>query len=211
MIFLIILVAVLLLLLAILFLPIDVSVGFLNDFYVKVKFAGIKVFETDGKDNEDQEQISESDESEPDKPKKEDSAPKKLFGFLKEKYGFIGAVKTLFSFFSDVLYHIKKFLKHIKIKKVILNLTVAGQDAAQTAIEYGVACATVYPVTAMLSSCAEIRFKSINVKSDFNSKKCEFGFSASVRLRAFFLGLTAFKVYKEYKQFLLKENYNERK
>lgn len=210
MIALIILAAVLLILLAVLFLPLDVCIKFLNDFYVKIKFAGVKVFEIEPKSKEKKSAPADtvSDQKAENEAVRES---KQIFSFLKEKYGFMGAVKSVLSFVVDALSHIKRLLKHTKIKRVEFNLTVAGSDAAQTAIEYGVACTAVYPVMAFLNSCAEINFKNINVKSDFNSKGAEFNFSAVVRLRIFFCVLAAFKIYKEYKQFLLKENYNERK
>ena len=211
MIFLIILFVILALLLAVLFFPLDICVKFLNNFHLKIRFAGLKVFETKPKTLENDKNEDESSKNDDIPSKEKTSNTKELFSFLKEKYGFIGAVKTILSFIKDAVSHIKKLLKHTKVKKVELNLTVGSKDAAQTAIEYGVACTVVYPFAAFLSSYTDIGFKSINVKSDFNSQKSEFNFSAVIRLRVFFLAMGAFRVYKEYKHFLIKENYYERK
>lgn len=204
--------AVLLILTAVLFLPVSIHLVFVEDFFVKIKFAGIKVYEIKP-DGEDKEKNQKKDSTEKEE-KQENPATKEgkqLFGFLKEKHGFTGAVKSLLGLLGDVLTHIKKLLRHIKIKRVELKLTVAADDAAQTAIEYGTVCAAAYPVLALLDSCAEVGFKNIDIKSDFNSGKPDFSFSATVRMQIFFLLSAAFGIYTEYKNFTLKENYNERK
>ena len=50
-----------------------------------------------------------------------------------------------------------------------------------------------------------VKFKKINIKSDFKEQKTEFSFSASVKTRIFFLLVAAFRLYKTYKNFLYKE------
>lgn len=204
---------ILIIILGLLFLPISVSVKFKEDFFVDVFFAGIKVYKLSP------EKAKKSDKKNPDmsqkqRQQKEENAvlkeSKALFTFLKEKYGFIGAVKTVFAFLNDVLAHIKKILPTVKLKKVILNLTVATDNAADTAIEYGIVCACVYPVLAILNSCAKIGLKNVNIKSDFEGKNSDFDFSVLVGFRLFYFILAAIRVYCEYKNFILKEKYNER-
>lgn len=200
---------ILLIILLVLFLPVSVHIKFVEDFFVKIKFAGIKVFRIEP--SKDETEKTDTGDTVSDK-KAENTAvkeSKRIFLKLKEKYGFSGAVKTVLGFIGDVLAHIKSLLRHIKIKRVEFSLTVAAEDAAQTAIEYGSVCGVAYPVFAMLESCAEIGFKNINIRSDFNSGKPEFAFSAVVKMQIFFLLLTAYRVYSEYKKFISKENCNE--
>ncbi|MBR6510400.1 MAG: DUF2953 domain-containing protein [Clostridia bacterium] len=201
--------------LALLFLPVSVFIKFKEDFFVKIKFFGIKVYEIpQKKDKKDKTPKEISDKkAEKNEEKAENivlSKAKSFFGFFKKKYGFFGAVKKLLGFFNDALTHIKPFLRHIKVKKVILNLVISGDDAADTAIKYGQVCTAVYPVLSFFESVCGVDFKKINVKSDFTDNKNEFDFSLLIKLKIFYLLKTAFKVYKEYKNFTLKENYNER-
>lgn len=205
--------AILLLIFLVLFLPVNVFLKFQNDFFIKIKFAGIKLFEISEKEKK-----SDSDKkTDKDGKKNEDSENpalkqgKELFSFLKEKYGFSGAVKKVFSLLKDMLTHIKNLLRHIKIKKIKLDLTVSGADAADTAIEYGRICTAAYPVLAFFDSFSGIDFKQININSDFNGNKKEFEFSLVVKLQIIYLLIAAFKIYSEYKNFTIKENYNERK
>lgn len=211
----------LLLVAGILFLPLTVHLKFQDDFYLKIKFAGIRVFKIEPKEEVEKQEKPKDTVTDKKAENTVVKEGKKLFQTLKEKYGFGGAVKSLFGFFASVLSHIKKLLWHIKICNIKLKLTVAGSDAAETAIEYGAVCAAVYPVMAFLESYAKMGLKNIDVRSDFTGGKNEFGFSAIIKMQVFFLLVAAFRVYKEYKNYLsgvyeasapdLKENNNERK
>ncbi len=214
MIALIILGALLILILLIFFLPVNVFVSFKNDFFVKIKFAGIKLFEIPKE--KDKSKTSKSDKKPEKKSVQKAEQPvfkqsKELFLFLKEKYGFFGAVKKVLLFLGNILTHIKKLLRHIKIEKIKLAITVSGDDAASTAIEYGKVCSAAYPVLSFLDSFSSISFKQIDINSDFTENKKEFEFSLNVKLQIIYMLIAAFKIYSEYKNFTLKENYNERK
>lgn len=187
--------AVLLLLIAlILLLPVSVDLNYKEDFSFKVKFLNIKVFPL-----KEKKQNEKTDK--PQSNAKKDNQLKTSFQKLKEKYGFSGAIKEIFAFLKECLKHLGGFLKTVKFRKVKLNLVVAESDAFKTAIKYGEVCAVVYPVLSYLESKANIKYKKIDVKSDFNAQKGEFDFSLTAKLQIIFLIITATKLYKEYKKF----------
>lgn len=203
-----------LLILLILFSPVKVFLGFENDFFAKVKFLGFKVYETPQKTGKKKVSEAKNKQSGKKAEKENNTAlkeGKQLLLILKEKYGFTGAVKKVLNLIYGMLTHIKKFLRHIRIKKIKLNLVVSGSDAAETAVEYGKVCAAVYPVLGFLDSFSSIELKRINISSDFAENKKEFEFSMVIKLQIFYMLVTAFNVYKDYKNFTIKENYNERK
>lgn len=204
MIFLIILGVILLLLALVLFLPVNVWVEFKEDFFVKIRFCSIKVYEL--KPAKKQDTGTEKTEITEIKEK-----PKGIFSKFKEKFGFSGAVREFFVFFKDVFSHTKGFLRHIKIEKTNLFIKIASPDAAKTAIDYGIVCAAVYPVLAMLDSVGNIKYKKIDIKSDFESATSDFSFGFDIKLKIFFLLITLFKVYKDYKKFTARIETNERK
>lgn len=187
--------AVLLLLIAlILLLPVSVYLNYKEDFSFKIKFLNIKVFPL-----KEKKQNEKTDK--PQSNAKKDNQLKTSFQKLKEKYGFSGAIKEIFAFLKECLKHLGGFLKTVKFRKVKLNLVVAESDAFKTAIKYGEVCAVVYPVLSYLESKANIKYKKIDVKSDFNAQKGEFDFSLTAKLQIIFLIITATKLYKEYKKF----------
>ncbi|MBR4973154.1 MAG: DUF2953 domain-containing protein [Clostridia bacterium] len=184
--------AFLLIVLCVLFLPICVFIDFKDNFFTKIYFLGIKVYEIKPeaeKQNKTQKAIGKKEK----KPS--------LFEKFKEKYGFSGAVKEFFGFFKAALFHTKKFLRHIKFDKVKIFIKIATDDAAKTAIEYGAVCGVAYPILAELSTLAKINYKKIDILSDFESKTSEFNFSLKIRLCIFYCLITAYKLYKEYKNF----------
>jgi hypothetical protein len=66
---------------------------------------------------------------------------------------------------------VKRLLKTITVDKFNLTITVASEDACQTAVDYGRACAVVYPVQALLESLLRIRRRNITITPDFLGDK----------------------------------------
>ena len=206
MIFLIVIGVILLILFAILFIPVRVDLSFVDDFKFKVSFLKITLFKS-GKT-----QPEKTDNPSKEKTVKEsENNFKKYFAKLKENEGFGGAVKRIASLVLDILSHIKRFLRHIKIDSVKLNITVGSFDAAKTALDYGTVCQAVYPITAFLDSVVKIGFKEININSDFENGNCDFMFSLAVKMQVFFLILTAVRIYSDYKKIITENIENERK
>ena len=199
-----IILGILALLLLILILPIKVFIKFKDGLYLKFKILNIKIYEIKPENNKNDSQGDTISDKTAKKDTEKDT--KNLFEKLKEKHGFLNSVKVLLRFVKDCLTHIKTLLRHIKIKKIILNISVASNDAATTAIEYGGTCAAAYPVLAFLDSFGQVKYKSININSDFNSNKPSFDFSAIIGLKIIFLIIAAFEIYKEYKSLKEREN-----
>ena len=105
----------------------------------------------------------------PQKPKKKKKKPKKkkvkekkqeqitekqenaLLKFVKEKgiSGVINILKQISKLATDTL---KDLFKRITVTEFTLNVQVAGEDAADTAIKYGYCCSVIFPaVSAILS------------------------------------------------------------
>ncbi len=192
-----ILAGLLILITLILLLPVGVELKYKDEFTFSVRFAGIKIFGPGTKSNKSKPQTETEKVS-------KDNQFKAAFEKLKDKHGFAGAVKEIFTLFKDCLVHLKYFIKTMKFKKVYLDLGVVGSDAAQTAIQYGQVCATVYPILSFFQSIARVKYKQINVKSDFENKKSTFSFSLNVNLQIIFLIISAFRIYKEYKKFSIR-------
>lgn len=172
---------------------ITVFLSFHDKFVFYVKFFGFKLFgnqEQDGK-------IEKSDDKTQGEKQKA-----KFFGKLRKKLGFSGAVKELSGFGMKIAKLLSSLLKHFSFRKIFLNIIVATENAAQTAIEYGTVCAVVYPLAEFLNSVSDVKYKKIAISTDFNSTnpKMEFEFEAGTRV--IFLLISAFKIFKEYRNFI---------
>ncbi len=180
--------------------PVSLFLSFNGDFSVKIKLGGICVFNSDNTKPEDGK--PEKNTKPETENKKADSGEKQnLFTALKAKLGFTGAVKEILYTAKSALVKIKKQLKKITVKRLTVDISIASDNAAKTAVEYGAVCAAVYPLLSFLESTADIGIKQINVSSDFNSQKPHFSFSAVVRLRIIYLIIAAFAAFCEYNKF----------
>lgn len=178
-----------------LFIPISVHIIYDGEFFLKLKIAGIKAVSVEPK--EDIKKPSPDTESD----KKAKKQTENAFDKLKKKYGFAGAVREVFAFVRAVLERLKRQFKHIAVRRLCLDIKVASEDAATTAIEYGAVCSAVYPALSFIESIANVKMKSINVAANFNSDNPDFGFSAIIRGRILFLIIMAFGVFSEYNKF----------
>lgn len=194
MIILYILIGIFLLLGILLLCNITVEVSYNNEFSLKLKFLNFTLFSTDKPKTK--EKTEENKKTTVKKEKKES-----FFKKLKEKYGFSSAVREIFNFAKDCIVHIKKFLRHILIKRVNLQINIVGDDAAKTAIEYGAVCSAVYPTLALLQSVGNINYKKIDIKSDFEGKNSYITFSAKIKARIIYILIAAFAIFSEYKKF----------
>ncbi len=201
MIFLIIFGSILMIVLGLLFVPIVVDLEYTDGFRFKVSFFKITLFNSKKqKKTESKEQTASLKEKQKKSSVLDDA--KAYFMSIKSKKGFSGAVKEVMALIGQILSHIKRLMKYINICKVKLDITVGTADAAMTAIEYGAVCSAVYPVTSLLDSLAHIGFKEINVSSDFEGGKCDFGFSGTVKMQIFYLIICAVRIYKTIKNFI---------
>ena len=89
-------------------------------------------------------------------------------------------------------------IKRFKFRHFCLDLTVASQDSADTAIEYGGICCAVYPVLSLLESTADFKMKQINIDADFNKTQPEFQISFSVTTRLIYWITAAISAITEY-------------
>ena len=197
---LIIIAAVLVLITALLFLPISLFLSFNGDFSVKIRIGGICVFNSDNADRKKQKPPNKNKVETQEQPEKS-RQKENLFSKLKDKLGFTGAVKEILYTVKSAIVKIKKQLKKITVKRLTVDIRVSSDNAAKTAVEYGAVCAAVYPFLSFLESAASVGIKQINVVSDFNSKKPQFSFSATVRLRIIYLIIAAFAAFSEYNKF----------
>lgn len=187
--------AVVLLIVLLLFLPISLDIKYTDDFFMTVRFAGIRIYKIKpGQNIKKPEADAESD-------KKAEKQAENPFKKLSREKGFKAALGEITAFVKALILRIKKQLRHIKITRLCLRLKVATDDAALTAIYYGAVCSAVYPILSLLDSLSNIAFKQIDIRADFESAKPDFAFSARVKLRLFFLLAAAIAALSEFNKF----------
>ena len=201
---LIVLGAIIALLLVLLFLPLSIDLTFAKELRFKIKYFGIIIFDSENNVKPKKAKRAKSgveEKSEGKKSKKEN--------FLKKTYTQKGLLGTI-TYFSKILMLLLKKLwwvvKKFKFRRFYLNLSVATNDAASTAINYGKICSAVYPIISFLETNADFKAKEINLSADFDKSGSEFKISTSVTTRLFFWLVAAISALFEFLKIQRKES-----
>ncbi len=91
--------------------------------------------------------------------------------------------ELIFGIWGKAKPHVKRLFKKIRVTGVYADITVGGEDAAKTAISYGVHCAAVNGLAAFLDGMINFKAEKIDIKADFALEKSEYYAKATVKLR----------------------------
>lgn len=107
------------------------------------------------------------------KPKKADEEQKseetKKESFIKEK-----GISWLFDLIKKIadlaVGALKDFFRHIIVKKLLLSISIAGSDAADTAVKYGYCCSAVYPAFGIIVGAVKCKKYGVDISPNFEEK-----------------------------------------
>lgn len=90
-----------------------------------------------------------------------------------EKSGAVTTYAEILRILVDLLMEIGGLLKHCTAKKFQLNITCAGEDAADAAINYGACSAVVYPLIGIVHTAVQVREsgRDIQIGCDYSAKQ----------------------------------------
>ncbi len=116
-----------------------------------------------------------------DKKKKSNPVVKWLRGLYKKGGvdAIIEAFKKIASLVGNVL---KPIFRHIKLRSLKINVVVASDNAADTAVNYGRLCAGVYPALTVILSVVKYDDYTVNICPDFDKTALEPDISAEISL-----------------------------
>ncbi len=117
------------------------------------------------------------------KPKKKEEKPKTLDRIREQGLSaFLENLKTIAASSFTIIVNV---LRRCVLRKLIIRLTVVGNDAAETAVMYGYASAVVNPiVSAVLENVAKYKELCVDIAPDFDEEaQASVEFSAELKLR----------------------------
>lgn len=92
-------------------------------------------------------------------------------------------VEFALSIFRSVFKPTVKLLKHTRITKLSLYMTVCSEDADETAIQYGQISIAIYNLLGHLDNLITLKVKSVDIIPDFVSDEAKYDISFKVKLR----------------------------
>ncbi|MCM1298753.1 MAG: DUF2953 domain-containing protein [Firmicutes bacterium] len=79
--------------------------------------------------------------------------------------------------------HVKRIFKKIRFYDLYIDIIVGGEDAAKTAISYGIHCSVINSIAAFLSNTVTFEAKKISINADFDLEKTDYCAKGTVKLR----------------------------
>ena len=182
----------------ILCMPLYFSVEYSDE--VKINFRFLFIDSRKFKPKETEEVKEEEKKEEPEKEKKKEKKPnpmaEKLKSFLKKK-GFKGIMEILGTLIRTTSVMVYKILKRVRIKELDLYAVVGGANASEVAVEYGKACAVIYPAINLIKKiCKSPKNPKATVDADYSLPESKVICTAEVYIRPIFALGAAFPLVK---------------
>ena len=158
--------------------PVIVDIQFKDSFVVKIKILGIPITV-----------FPQKEKTQSEEEKEKTGKFSKIKGILESK-----GLSGLLDFFKELAGVAagtgKKLFSHLVIYQLLVDIAISNEDAAKTAIQYGQACAVVYPAMSMITTVAKCKQSHVCVIADFDDKKTKADFRLKAGMRPIFV-LTA--------------------
>lgn len=165
----------------------ELQYGETFELFLKVLFIKIRLLPAKPKKKKPPKEPKEeppAQDPQDDSPKEEKPKGENFVMRFYHEQGFEGVVR----FLKDILAATKTMLGDIfkrafVVEKLFLDMRVAKEDAAQTAIAYGKTCAAVFPTVGRLCSTLRVRRYNVNIYPDYlaNGSRASILFCVSVR------------------------------
>lgn len=200
---LIVVLGIVLFLLILLLCPVHVYAAYENELSAKIRylFISYKIAPSPQKAEADAQENKEKTEKQTGNDTKS-----RIRGIIEQK-GLSGFLDIIQEFASIATGAAKKLFSHLVIDMISTDISVADEDAAQTAILFGGICAAVYTPMGMLVNNLKCKQYHINIVPNFQAKECKirFHFKAHIlllflvssSLSALFKSLKVFKAIKQ--------------
>ena len=139
---------------------------------VKVLFVKITLLSPDKKPKEKKPKEEKPKEKKPEPKKKEEPKEKKekqsYLSKLKDKKGVTGILSLFSSLAKIAVGALKGIFSHIVFKKLDVGITLSGEDASSTAVNYGRVCSVFYPAVNVITSTCVCKDPCVVIEPVFN-------------------------------------------
>lgn len=166
-IFLIVLLIIFLFLFCVLLSCVHVYIGFSENFKFKFRFW---FFTFDSWNTKEKRKRPKKDKVLKKRDSKDLKEKSKTHSKLKVKNGVEGFLELTKKIVSSGMKILKDVMRIIKIDLFKLNIKIASDDAAKTALDYGKACAIMYPVVSVMAKNNKCIRENVTVIPDFQSE-----------------------------------------
>ena len=202
---------ILLFFLILLLLPLSADIAYFDKLKITLRYAGIKVYGSKNEKTAPPDKATEKSEKRESKPTKEKPKKESYISKIFADKGKIEGIKFLFGLIKAALSKIIWVIRKIKFRELFLDISVASEYAADTAVTYGAVCAVVYPVINLLDLNTFFTVKKVSIYTDFDKLSPEIKASISLKTRLIYAVIAAVSLLFEYLRIKKESDKNGRK
>lgn len=147
-----------------------------------------------------QEEPEEKAEKEIEKKAESKEGKNKIKDIISQR-GLSGFLNLLKEIMAAATEQVKKLLLHVIVTRLNLDVTVATDDAAKTAVTYGGSCAVIYPAMSFLVTQTKCKKYGVSVVPDFDRTESVVSFELRAHIKLLFLVKTALASLKIFLKF----------
>lgn len=105
----------------------------------------------------------------------------------------------IISILKSLIGRIFWLLKYCKVVKLNITSISADEDAAETAMDYGMACSVIYPLVGYIDSAMKVKKNAItlDLKCDFNAKESRFSVDIILSVTVIYVVRAFFHIVKK--------------
>ena len=173
----------------VMFIPITLRASYKEDFWCAVYIGFVKLQLVPAKPKKEKKKKVKKQTPKTEQSKK----PTEKKPSLIKKYGIEWLLNLIKRVAELAVSALQDFFSHILIKKFSLSISVAGDDAADTAIKYGKYCAVVYPAVGTIVRVVKCKGYGVDINPNF-SEKAETDINFDFVARVFVFRLVALAV-----------------
>lgn len=174
-----ILLGILLVISLLLLMPVKLKASYNENFRcsLKIGFVKIQLFPPKPKKKKKSEKVDEK--TKPEEKKKESLVKEKGISRL------LDMIKKIADLAVGAL---KDFFRHIIVKKLMLSISIAGDDAADTAVKYGYCCSAVYPAFGIIVGAVRCKSYGVDISPNFEENaKSAVNMELEAKIKIFWL------------------------
>lgn len=186
-----------------LFMPVVLYADFKNELYLSVRYLFVKIRLLPEKPKKKKKAAKEEKDNEKPKAEQENETLEKLKGIVK-KTGISGFIEIVAEISKIAAKGVMGIVRHVVISRLDVEIKNGGEDAAQTAINYGYISAALYPsVSIILNNVKKYKSARVQIFPDYDSRDTTVKCSAKVKVKLWWIVLSAVKTFiKMMKEFM---------
>jgi ribosomal protein S25 len=149
----------------VMFIPITLRASYKEEFWCAVYIGFVKLQLVPAKPKKEKKKKKAKKQTQKtEQPKK---ATEKKPSLIK-KYGIEWLLNLIKKVAELAVSALQDFFSHILVKKLSLSISVAGDDAADTAIKYGKYCAVIYPAVGTIVRVVKCKGYGVDINPNFS-------------------------------------------